>query len=158
MCYWDVVVTVSYPTKLGGLGSSPSAPAKDLIRIILNNMKQLIFSLLLLVACGNEEYTSIDGKWRIVQQQGIVEGYLEIKGDLVVFAEFSADGVDHVMTEPQPVEPYRIVVDNDESPRGSLYFEGWVPNGNFTRIDVVVTAVRMNNGGLQDFDDIYLVR
>lgn len=121
-------------------------------------MKQLIFSLLLLVACGNEEYTSIDGKWRIVQQQGIVEGYLEIKGDLVVFAEFSADGVDHVMTEPQPVEPYRIVVDNDESPRGSLYFEGWVPNGNFTRIDVVVTAVRMNNGGLQDFDDIYLVR
>jgi len=126
---------------------------------IMKNL--LLFGLLLLVAgCGEQEevYSSIEGRWFIENQSGIVDGYFDIEGGLVVFAEFSIDGNQYEIPEPIPVEPYRIILDNWlVTPRGSIYFEGYQPNADFTRMSVGITAVRRANS-FDGFTDIYLKR
>ena len=124
-------------------------------------MKYILFSVLLLVACGSneEEFSSIEGRWRIVQPQGVVSGSFEIRGGLVVSADFFVEGVRFIMTEPLYVEPYRILLDVEGPPRGTLAFEGYTPNSSFTRMEILGnTAVRRAHGGFEDFDDIYLTR
>ena len=115
-------------------------------------MKYIIaLFLLAIVACGNDEASpSLNGKWYVNDPQGIVTGWFEIKGQMVVAGQMttSVNGSTFNVITPKEIKVDQIIVDNDPyQPYEIVVFEDYVPNSSFTVMSVGILVVRNYSTG-----------